>query len=136
MQPWFFLRCQRQQSPALSMLRTYLKKLMLQANSLLCHLCMRSHQTTRSSQMANLKSQRMHAHILNHRLLTKLWESHQLCLLSQLVQAIVDGFAQCHEEWLIPCHCEISTEAKECSQQTWIVQPQLFPRCHPQHSPV
>jgi hypothetical protein len=30
----------------------------------------------------------------------KLRESHRLTLLSELVQANVEGFARCHEEWL------------------------------------
>ena len=34
----------------------------------------------------------------------ELGESHRLTLLSLLVQANVEGFAQCHEEWLSQLH--------------------------------
>ena len=41
-------------------------------------------------------SQRTLGLLANH----ELRESHRLTLLSQLVQANMEGFARCHEEWL------------------------------------
>ncbi len=118
-QPQFFPRCHCQNSIALYLWRHCLrKKLILRANPSSCLLCMRSHWMITSFQMENHTYQRTVAHLDRLRLLTQIRESHQLSLLSQLVQAKVDKFALCHKKWLNPCPNKIYKATKLCT--TWL----------------
>ncbi len=77
-------------------------------------LCMMSHQMTTASQMEICMCQRTVALVNRLRLLTQR-ESHQLSLLSWLVQANVEEFTPCHEEWQNPRPSKTSTEIKVCT---------------------
>ncbi len=117
--PRFFRRCQHQNSIALYLWRHHLKKkLILPANQFLCPLCMTSHQMITMSQTENHMWQRTFIHLDGIRLLTQMRESHQLSLLSWLVQANAEELAPFYKEWLNPCPNKISLETKVCT--TWL----------------
>ncbi len=92
---WFFLRCQLQSSAELCTQRHHLREMFRRRNLCSLHRYSMSLRTrTTVSLTGILMSQRTPNLLDNH----KLRESHRLSLLSQLVQANVEGFARCHED--------------------------------------